>query len=70
MTDLLLEIEAFVAFAGVPATYVGLRAVGDGNLVPEMRMGRVARPATARRVRAWMQAQRAAMVNEVCNGRV
>ena len=57
--ELLLSIRDYLARTGLSATRFGQEAVGDPRLVHDMRRGRQLRPATARRVVAFMAGDRA-----------
>lgn len=49
--DLLSEIEAFRADHGMAETTLGMRAVGDPNLVRQIKAGRDLRMSTIQKVR-------------------
>jgi hypothetical protein len=51
---ILTEIEAFRAKAGIPPTTFGRRAIGDANLIDNLRAGRELRRATEQKVRTFM----------------
>jgi hypothetical protein len=60
---LLRTIETFLRTHNLPATKFGRLAAHDPRFVLDLRMGRIPRPETELRTRAWMQgyADRAAM---------
>ena len=53
--DLLWRIEAFLKRSGMPPSRFGRGAVRDARLVQDMRNGREPRPATARRIVAFLE---------------
>lgn len=57
--DLLTEIEAFRQEADLPETTFGRRAIGDANLIANLRAGRELRRATAAKIRNFMRDHRA-----------
>ena len=59
VVGLLHSIKLHLARTGLSASRFGLEAVGDPRLVHDMRKGRQLRPATARRVIAYMEGTRA-----------
>ncbi|MDZ4276950.1 MAG: hypothetical protein U0995_12975 [Erythrobacter sp.] len=52
---LLRTIEIFLRTHAMPATKFGRLAAHDPRFVLDLRMGRIARPDTELRTRAWMQ---------------
>jgi hypothetical protein len=54
-TMLLRTIETFLRAHAMPATKFGRLAAHDPRFVLDLRMGRVPRPDTELRTRAWMQ---------------
>ena len=54
---LLLLIERHLRRTGVAPTRFGRAALGDPNLVPQLRNGRELRPKTARRIVAYLEAE-------------
>jgi hypothetical protein len=52
--DILSGIESFIAEHGLPPTTFGRKAIGDANLVPNLKQGRELRRATEARVRRFM----------------
>jgi tRNA-dihydrouridine synthase len=52
---LLLLIDRHLRRTGVPPTSFGRRAIGDPNLVRQLRTGRQLRPGTAARLLAYIQ---------------
>lgn len=54
--ELLSEIEVFRKRAKLPETTFGRRAIGDANLIANLRDGRELRRATTQRVRDFMVA--------------
>jgi 2,4-dienoyl-CoA reductase-like NADH-dependent reductase (Old Yellow Enzyme family) len=57
-TDIAAEVERFIARTGLPVTSFGRQAVGDANLVANLRAGRELRRATEARVRTFMASYR------------
>jgi len=57
-TELLVEIEMFLACSGMSATKFGVAAVNDGHLVANLRRGSSVTLKTADRVRAYIGRQR------------
>ena len=55
---LLAEIESFRRDTGLNATQFGLRAVGDGNFIRALKMGREPMLSTLDRARDFMKKQR------------
>lgn len=51
------EIEAFLRRTRMPAARFGRLAAGDPRLVYDLRLGRVPRPETEARLRAFLAAQ-------------
>src|SRR5262245_3078906 len=58
-TELLSEIEAFLAETGMAATKLGLSAVNDSHLVKRLRQGSSVTLKTADRLRAYLAQERA-----------
>lgn len=54
-TDLLTEIQDFLASTGMGASYFGKAACGNSELVSRLRAGRRVWPETEDRVRAFMR---------------
>ena len=54
-TMLLRTIETFLRTHAMPATKFGRLAAHDPRFVLDLRMGRIPRPDTELRTRAWMQ---------------
>ena len=54
---LLLRIDRILRHKGMPPTRFGRQAVGDPNLVRQLRRGRQLRPGTAARVLAFLAEQ-------------
>ncbi len=54
---LLLRIDRVLRSKRMPPTRFGRLAIGDPNLVRQLRQGRQLRPATARRVSAYLSEQ-------------
>jgi hypothetical protein len=54
-TMLLRTIETFLRAHAMPATKFGRLAAHDPRFVLDLRMGRIPRPDTELRTRAWMQ---------------
>jgi predicted transcriptional regulator len=54
VTQLLAEIEAYRARAGIDRTEFGLRSVHDGNFISRLEHGRNPRFETIDRIRAFM----------------
>lgn len=54
-SDILTGIERFIARHQLPPTTFGRKAIGDPNLIPNLRDGRELRRATEKRVRAFME---------------
>jgi len=54
---LLLRIDRLLRHTRTPATRFGRQAIGDPNLVRQLRRGRQMRPATAARVLAYLAQQ-------------
>jgi hypothetical protein len=54
-TMLLRTIETFLRTHAMPATKFGRLAAHDPRFVLDLRMGRIPRPDTELRIRAWMQ---------------
>ncbi|WP_301751600.1 hypothetical protein [uncultured Erythrobacter sp.] len=52
---LLRTIEIFLRTHAMPATKFGRLAAHDPRFVLDLRMGRIPRPDTELRIRAWMQ---------------
>lgn len=52
---LLRAIEQHLRHTGTPPTRFGREAVGDPRFVNDLRRGREPRPATEKRVRAYLQ---------------
>ena len=52
---LIRKIEKFLRRTGMPATKFGRLAAHDPRFVLDLRMGRIPRPDTELRTRAWMQ---------------
>jgi hypothetical protein len=52
---LLRTIETFLRTHAMPATKFGRLAAHDPRFVLDLRMGRIPRPDTELRIRAWMQ---------------
>lgn len=61
--ELLAEIDAFLAEAGMGDSYFGKRAVGNSELVPRLRVGRGCLLQTAERARRFIRDERARRVN-------
>lgn len=62
--DLIADIEQFLAAHEMPPTTFGRRAIGDANLIEDLRAGRELRRATESKVRSFMatfDAQRVAV---------
>jgi len=57
--DLLAEIEAFVAKAGMSEITFGRKAMSDPHFVRDLRNNRRLWPETEAKVRRWIKAQRA-----------
>ena len=57
-TPLLSEIVLFLEQTGIPQTTFGSRAIGDPNLMRNLRAGRELRSGTAKRVRDFIVANR------------
>lgn len=57
-SELIDEIENFLADHGLSATRFGVLAAGDTKFVKTLREGRVCRESTAERVREWMKQHR------------
>jgi hypothetical protein len=57
--DILQAIERFVAQHKMPQTTFGRRALGDANLIENLRSGRELRRSTEHRVREFMASYRA-----------
>lgn len=57
---ILSEAERFIADSGIPPTTFGRRAIGDANLIDNLRAGRELRRATEARVRHFMASHNAA----------
>lgn len=53
-SQLLTDIEAFLAGTGMGASYFGKSAVGNSELVPRLRSGGRVWPETEMKVRAFM----------------
>ena len=51
---LLIRIERFLRARQMPPTYVGREVLGDPCFVQDLRQGREPRPATVRRVAAYL----------------
>ena len=56
---LLLHIDRHLRLFGVPPTRFGRMAVGDPNLVRQLRRGRQLRPATAARLAKYLTREEA-----------
>lgn len=54
---LLREVEKFLRLSDTPPTRFGRDAVGDPRFVFDLRRGREPRPATAARVRAFLETE-------------
>jgi len=52
--DILSGIERFIAEHGLPPTTFGRKAIGDANLIPNLKDGRELRRATEAKVRRFM----------------
>lgn len=52
--SILANIDVVMRRTGISATRIGREAVGDPRLVFDLRAGRRMRPATERRVRAYL----------------
>jgi hypothetical protein len=55
--NLLWRIETYLRRTRTPPTRFGRQALGDARLVMDMRNGREPRPATARRIVAFLESQ-------------
>lgn len=55
MSDLLADVEAFLALSGMTPTVFGRSALGDPGLVPDIRGGRELLPRTEKRLRDFMR---------------
>lgn len=53
--SILLSIDRVMRRTGISATRIGRESVGDPRLVFDLRVGRKLRPATERRVRAYLR---------------
>ena len=60
--DITAEVERFIARTKMPVTKFGRQAVGDPNLVSNLREGRELRRVTAGKVRTFMAEYRPAPV--------
>jgi hypothetical protein len=58
--DLLSEIDGFLAQTGIAPSIFGRDAVGDPNLLRNLRAGRELRSATAKRVRDFITSHQVA----------
>lgn len=56
MSDIAVDLRAFIARTGTPPTSLGRAAVRDGNAVPAILAGRRPKPSTEARLRAWLLA--------------
>jgi len=57
MTQLLTDIEGFLAETGMGESYFGKRAVNNSELVPRLRDGGRVWPETEERIRQFMAAR-------------
>ena len=58
--DILNEVEAFCSKHELPRTTFGRAAIGDANLIDDLREGRELRRATEAKVRTFMATYRVA----------
>jgi len=69
-SDLLRQIDTFLADTGMGPTYFGQRAVGNSKLVARLREGQSVNLETAIRVRDFIAAQRARLTGVMSEGSV
>jgi hypothetical protein len=62
-TELLRELDTFLAEYGIADSTFGVRAVGDSHLVRRIRDGRPIRRSTVLRVRQFMDSHRLAVLS-------
>lgn len=67
-TNLLSEIEAFLAETGMGPSYFGKQAIGNSEVVTRLRDGRRVWPETSNRLRAFMLAHRRIAQTKGANG--
>lgn len=63
---LLNRVERYLKRSDIPATVFGREALGDPNLVRELRNGREPRPHTLRRLHAFLDRAEAALGGAKC----
>lgn len=61
VSDLIVEIDAFLEETGISPTAFGVRALNDGRFVERLRKGANTTIKTVDRVRAYIAAERAKM---------